>query len=182
MAKQTIQTAAATMHGEGIRHDAHHMKLKSGFKAATGETLDKQDQDGLRDALLKLESAQTTATEQPALDPAEAMKRAKAEVKERAAAGQEGWDRVVEVIEAGKDGAPARVQVRCSDPQVTRDGDSVCVKTREVAAQDVFQVTRCLPCQRRAQQVLRNKLAQRRRQASQAKPSRQSRRNRKATK
>jgi hypothetical protein len=74
---------------------------------------------------------------------------------------------VIRVIQLTKDGEPKRVIIKCQDPQTKKEGDkevSVCAVEREIAVQDLFQVTRCLPCadrvvrkQRRARQKSRMK-------------------------
>lgn len=74
-----------------------------------------------------------------------------------------GYDRIVGVVEASPEGRPLVVTVKCIDPQVDGDGNSVCAKTRDVKIQDVFQVTRCEPCQARYVQIYRNRLARERR-------------------
>ena len=59
---------------------------------------------------------------------------------------------VVRVVSLTKDGRRAkRVVVRCTDKQP----EATCLKTREVATQDVFQVRRCTNCQVVALRVLR---------------------------
>jgi len=51
---------------------------------------------------------------------------------------------VKSVVSMTKDGRRAkRVIVRCTDKQP----EATCLKTREVATQDVFQVARCTACQ-----------------------------------
>lgn len=57
------------------------------------------------------------------------------------------YPRLVSVVERGPSG-PTRVTIECDDPQ-TRLGVPVCVKTRTIAVQDLFQVHRCEPCQDR---------------------------------
>lgn len=71
----------------------------------------------------------------------------------------QGWENVVKATETNERGVPLRVEIRCSD---TQEG-AECAKTREIAAQDVFQVKRCIPCQKRYTQNYRNELARRRR-------------------
>lgn len=56
-----------------------------------------------------------------------------------------GWELVQEVVEVTPTGKPARVVIECQ-----MQDEEVCVQTREIAAQDVFQVSRCEPCQKRA--------------------------------
>lgn len=56
-----------------------------------------------------------------------------------------GWELVQEVVEVTASGKPARVIIECQ-----MQDEEVCAGTREIAAQDVFQVSRCVPCQKRA--------------------------------
>lgn len=74
------------------------------------------------------------------------------------------YERIQSVLEATGSGRPARVVVTCSDPQENGNGKSVCEKTREIAIQDLFQVVRCIPCQKRSVQLYRNRLARKRRE------------------
>lgn len=62
----------------------------------------------------------------------------------------ERWSRVEDVTAITAEGLPARVVIRCDDPQTMANGRSVCVERREIAVQDLFQVRRCVPCQKRA--------------------------------
>jgi hypothetical protein len=48
------------------------------------------------------------------------------------------YAKVVRVVSLAKSGAPARVVITCS-----------CGAEREIATQDLFQVTRCEPCQKK---------------------------------
>ncbi len=73
------------------------------------------------------------------------------------------YKRIQEVVEATPSGRPARVVISCSDPQKNGSDVSVCDDLREIAIQDLHQVLRCVPCQKRSVQVYRNKLATRRR-------------------
>ena len=99
--------------------------------------------------------------ETPKRTPEELMTDAKAFVKAHASPD---YERIKEVIEATPNGRPARVVIVCADPQMNGSGDSVCEKTREIAIQDLHQVQRCVPCQKRSVQTYRNRLAQKRRQ------------------
>lgn len=59
------------------------------------------------------------------------------------------YGHVVRVVELTKEGNPKRVVITCQDPQIKQEGDkaiSVCIKEREIAVQDLFQVRRCEPC------------------------------------
>jgi len=55
------------------------------------------------------------------------------------------------------------VKIKCTDPQTSSSGLSICKKTRLVATQDLFQVTRCIPCQDRYRALKRAKKARERR-------------------
>ncbi len=73
------------------------------------------------------------------------------------------YKRIKEILEVTPNGRPSRVVVKCSDPQVNGTNQSVCDETREIAIQDLHQVTRCVPCQKRSVQLYRNTLAKSRR-------------------
>lgn len=45
---------------------------------------------------------------------------------------------------------PYRVVIECQDPQDVDTDDDICEGEREIAVQDLFQVYRCEPCQKRA--------------------------------
>lgn len=142
---------------QGLNSKSHHAQIKKAYKEITGDVLGKEDLDGVR-AMLE-EAAEKPKKEKVALSQKAAMDRANEIVKERA--GDEdfpGWDNVVKVAEAGPTGNPVRVVIECSDPQ-EQGGDSVCDGTREIAAQDVFQVRRCASCQKRANVIARNEAA-----------------------
>lgn len=146
---------------QGIESDTHHATVKSTFKDVTGEKLGKDGYRDVKEALAALEE-EIEAAEAP--DPKALLKQAEKIVRERAGdPDMEGWENVVEVTEVSPKGKPVRVIVECQDPLETRDGESVCVETREIQAQDVFQVRRCEPCQSRHLQLIRNRLARERR-------------------
>ncbi len=81
----------------------------------------------------------------------------------------EMWGKVERVTEASDKNRPLRVLIKCTDPQTDREGNKLCGGTREIAVQDLFQVHRCQPCQKRYLQVYRNKAAKDRRPAKAAK-------------
>jgi hypothetical protein len=95
---------------------------------------------------------------------AEANRKAKAERAEKELLAK--YPHVVAVTQRGPNG-PTRVRIRCTDPQTKQEDDkqvSVCEKEREIAVQDLFQVTRCVACQdrvlrkaRRTRQSKKNK-------------------------
>lgn len=60
---------------------------------------------------------------------------------------KERWAPVVRITEMGKSG-PIRVVIQCTDPQTVK-GENICAGEREIAVQDLFQVRRCAPCQKR---------------------------------
>lgn len=159
------QDAVTQMAKDGIKHDAHHATIKAAFKTLTGQALSKDDLVSVRSLLedAKPVKAKKAPVEVVEMTEAERMKRAKEVVAERAEdADMPGWANVRKVVEAGKDGLPNRVIIECQDPQ-EKGGKSTCVKTREIAAQDVFQVHRCEPCQKRANVIKRNLAAKERR-------------------
>ncbi len=158
--------AVAQMAADGIKHDAHHGTIKAAYKKLTGAALDKDTLDLVRGELEDAKPKRAKA-EKVALPAKEAMAKAQALVKERAKdADMPGWDNVTKVVEAGPDGKPVRVEIECQDPQETRDGESVCEGKREIAAQDVFQVSRCAACQKRVNVLARNEAAKARREAA----------------
>lgn len=80
---------------------------------------------------------------------AEARRKAKAETAEKELRAK--YPHVKEIVARGPNG-PTRVRIECTDPQTKQvDGKavSVCEGTREIAVQDLFQVTRCASCQDR---------------------------------
>lgn len=73
------------------------------------------------------------------------------------------YEHVLRVTELTKEGEPKRVVIACQDPQTKQvEGKdvSVCVKEREIAVQDLFQVTRCVPCADRVVRKHRRKRQQ----------------------
>lgn len=151
----------AQLKAQGIDSTTHHATVGKAYKALTGEKLDKDTLNAIRALIDEVEEAKT-------LTPEQRMERADAIVAERAQdADMPGWANVVQVVEAGETGNPVRVLIECADPQ-ERKGVSVCEGTREIAAQDVFQVTRCLPCQKRAFILKRGAKAKAKRAAKQA--------------
>lgn len=66
---------------------------------------------------------------------------------------KERWAPVVRIVEMGKSG-PTRVVIQCTDPQTVK-GENICAGEREIAVQDLFQVRRCAPCQKRVTRAAR---------------------------
>lgn len=83
---------------------------------------------------------------------------AKLAVKKAKKDGDKRFANVIEVTEATSKGNPARVVIECTDGSSPK-----CEKTREIAVQDLFQVSRCTACQRRVVSQYRGELAKRRR-------------------
>lgn len=148
-----------TLAGKGIEPDTHHMTLKSAVREALDMDEDptKEEQDEIRgglEALAQKASRQATlAAEDAAHEYVEEMKQT----------GPNYWNRVIEPTDWNEDGEATRVLIKCTDPQVDGDGESVCTETREIAVQDLFQVYRCESCQDRAVQIYRNRRARERR-------------------
>ena len=134
-----------------VTADSHHSSIKKIFKAAFDHTPDKEEIAAIRTAL--------SGTADPP-SPADLLDQAQSYLK---GLGQKET-RLISVTEVTASGSPARVIVRCVEPQTNGNGDSVCAGEREVAIQDVFQVVRCVPCQKRSVQIYRNRLARARRQ------------------
>lgn len=158
----------------GITADSHHASIKKVFNAAFKHKLTKDEVEVVRnlmdgtmtssDSLAKKKAAPGKKIPKKkaapvSVSPEELLKSARAYVKK---IGQKGA-RVISVTESTPSGNPSRVVVKCADPQTNSNDESVCAKTREVAIQDVFQVVRCLPCQKRSVQIYRNRLARNRR-------------------
>lgn len=157
--RMTVNATIRKLAEQGITSTTHHATIKSSFKAIEGRLPTKDEVEAIRALVDEVETEKAA----PKMTPAEAMKRAKEIVKERAEdEDMEGWTNVRRVVQAGPDGLPVRVEIECQDPQ-ERGGESVCVGKREIAAQDVFQVTRCEPCQKRVNVIARNESAKRRR-------------------
>jgi len=57
---------------------------------------------------------------------------------------QAAYPHVLSIATSNEKDKPLRVVVGCSDEYGLDD----CAKTREIATQDAFQVSRCSPCQR----------------------------------
>lgn len=132
---------------QDIDSTTHHSTIKSALKRAGVEPT-KDAVAAVRaqidDVIASMEEAAPTMT------PEEALARAEEIVEERAQdADMPGWSNVVRVVQAGATGKPVRVVIRCADPSFRKDGSTPCVEEREIAAQDVFQVSRCVPCQKR---------------------------------
>lgn len=175
---------------EGISHDTHHATVKSTIAGITGEKPTSEEYREVRDALKgngkaaagkaakvptgkKAKKAKASGNgkakrERKAPEPlsATAQKKVAKEIIAERADDEDmpGWENVEKATETNDQGVPLRVQIRCSDPQ---EGVK-CEKTREIAAQDVFQVKRCTTCQKRYTQNYRNELAKRRRQEAKA--------------
>lgn len=102
----------------------------------------------------------STTTETPKAEakplptPDEALATAKADPKT-----SERYAHVLRVVAQTKDGRPARVVVPCQNPQ-TKQGPngervSVCEGEREIATQDLFQVSCCAACAERLVRIAR---------------------------
>lgn len=110
-------------------------------------------------------AAKTPKEPKPAKEP-KPVKTAEEALAEAKATDGAKWSKVVRVAEMGKSG-PTRVVISCQSPQTKRvNGEdvSVCQGEREIAVQDLFQVTCCAGCQqrivrkaRRSKQRLRDK-------------------------
>lgn len=88
------------------------------------------------------------------------------------AAAPDRYRLVQRVVAQTKDGTPARIEIRCSEPQTKQglDGgrESVCVGLREIAVQDLFQVRCCAPCADRLVRIARRDRAKRKDKALRA--------------
>jgi hypothetical protein len=133
MSKSLLPTVGAALHASGIKASAHHMVIKSATRKAFGFTPDKDEIATIRSYI----KAPTPANQGTAL----------------AGPTRELPSQVLRVTEFGKSGKALRVVIECQDPQ-TLKGESVCIGEREIAVQDVFQVRRCVPCQKRAARLL----------------------------
>lgn len=156
---QVNQELVQELYDEGIRSDTHHMTLKSAFKEATGSEKNptKDQQEEIRTGLEILDNAQAQEAVAAAEGDAEAY------VKQQKKENPEDWGKVREPREWNEKGVATRVLIECQNPQVNSKGDSICDETREIAVQDLFQVTRCVPCQNRYTQLYRNERARIRR-------------------
>lgn len=103
--------------------------------------------------------AASVAVAKPVPTPSESLLAARA-------ANPTRYALVESVVEQGQDGAPKRVVIRCADPQTKQGADgqpmSVCTGTREIAVQDLFQVTACAACADRKVRKARRQRAKRR--------------------
>lgn len=182
---ETLDDAGVEAYREALRADANadptstapaaknvSKKVAKDTKAAPAKkaakaTPAKADSKTKAAAKAPAKAAPKEKVEKVALTEEQRMAIANRIVKERKAdEDYPGWVNVLRVTEAGPDGKPIRVVVKCTQPQTNREGKSVCSKEKEIAAQDVFQTSRCTTCQKRHQQVYRNDLAKRRRAAN----------------
>lgn len=153
------ETIAVKLQQANVAPDAHHMTIKKAIEKVTGAKPTKDEYTAVREALTNLPEDATD----------DLMAKANAIVEQRAAdPDMPGWEHVIGISEVGVDGAPARVIVACSDPQTLRDGTEICEEEREIAAQDVFQVRRCAPCQKRSNALARNARAKAKRAEAKA--------------
>lgn len=137
-AKLIIQLQAA-----GVASDDHHMKIKKAVEEVTGGKPDKAEYQRLKNLLSEAEAEQDEGEQ---LSPEELRAKAEALVDQRAKDPEApGWENVIEVVKVTDTGKPARVWIECQ-----MQDEEVCDGTREIAAQDVFQVSRCIPCQKRS--------------------------------
>lgn len=141
---------------EGIDATTHHATIKKTFKSIFDVAIGKEEIEVIRNLMNGSMTSQEAPVER---SQKELVKHAREYMKDIAQDGS----RIIDVTEVTAKGNPARVIVKCADPQTNGAGDSVCDKTREVAIQDVFQVLRCVPCQKRTVQIYRNGLARARR-------------------
>ena len=117
-----MKTIAKKLRAQGAKADDHHATLKKLYKAETGETLPKDALQDLRDAI-------QTADEQP-------EKKAVPWDVDRYHEAHPDREHVRKVLETSeRHGRPTRLLIAC-----TVEG---CKQTREVFAQDAFQVKRC---------------------------------------
>lgn len=144
----------------GLDHESHHAKLRSQLKKMGFDAVDKDMIAATRITLERVANGSNGPT------PDEL--RAKAEAQAAMVSGANGRAKILQVTEISTRGTPARVVIECLDPQVDGQGNSVCEGTREIAIQDHFQVTRCVPCQARRVQLYRNDRARARRSAKKA--------------
>lgn len=142
----------ATLVAAGIEPDTHHATIRKTCREQFDWSPDSDELQDLREALSEYEPEEQVSQED-LLDMAEVFGDAE----------YDDWNKVIEVTEATEKGRPARVTIECQDPQVDGNGESVCVKTRNIAIQDLFQVERCESCQARTVQLYRNRLARERR-------------------
>lgn len=148
--------ALRKMVNEGVTSESHHATIKSKYREHTGEELDSESYPTAKEMLVEIENGNGD----------DAMVKARATVKERQESDEfpDYWNKVVDVSEVNEDGKPLRVIVACQDPHEDKDGNEVCVETREIAVQDLFQVERCEPCQDEYTRKYRAKKARERRQ------------------
>ncbi len=138
----------AQLVANGIASTDHHAKVKKAIEEATDQKPSKEDYQRIKGLLEQVEQ-----------EP-------KAEVvtlEERQALEPDKWGKVVRIVEASPEGKPYRVVIACQDVQ----DEEICEGEREIATQDLFQVERCVPCQRRA---MNRRRAQKRKAKAQAKP------------
>jgi hypothetical protein len=83
-------------------------------------------------------------------------------LEQRQAQQPDRWAKVLRIVDASPTGKPYRVVIACQDVQ----DEEICEGEREIATQDLFQVDRCVPCQRRA--VNRRRAANRKAKAEAA--------------
>lgn len=150
----TMQNTAADALLARVQPTAHHMTIKAAYRALTGRT---HESDGL--TIEQVRAALTTAAmraERAEERKADRRVKAPREVKLQTVAdltragGRFG--KVVAITRHGLKGQAARVRIRCQ-----LEG---CEATREVATQDLFQVSYCCTAHKRqAERVARERRA-----------------------
>lgn len=110
---------------------------------------------------------QTTETPVAPAKPAKPMPTLAEALAVAKAADAHRYRHVESVTELTVRGTPARVVIRCEDPQ-SRQGVSVCQGTREIATQDLFQVTCCAACADRKVRIARRERTKRRNKEARA--------------
>jgi hypothetical protein len=109
---------------------------------------------------------EVTKTDPNAASKAKALENRKIKAEKARVELLQKYPHVTAIVAEGANG-PTRVRIRCTDPQTKQvDGKAVpvCEGEREIAVQDLFQVTRCVSCQdrvirkaRRVRQTTKNK-------------------------
>lgn len=151
LAKRAQEAAEQQLHAGDVEQESTVQTETGDAAQSTGLVESTTDSEviGSEDVATTTEGVAKPDVNAESKAKAEANRKAKAEKTEKEL--RQKYPHVVSIAARGPNG-PTRVVIECTDPQTKQvDGKAVpvCEKTREIAVQDLFQVTRCAACQDR---------------------------------
>lgn len=157
LARKAQQAAEDQLHAGDAEQEAENTAFEGSLEVGVSEEEREGDPVYVEASpdnpmLEESELTEPSAADPNALVKEQAAKARKIKAERATKELLEKYPHVKLISEMGPHG-PKRVVIECTDPQTKQGPDgkavSVCVKKREIAVQDLFQVTRCEPCQDR---------------------------------